>query len=170
MGWGRMGGVEVSLSLQADLCGIYILYNMGFFWKDFHIYLDMEKFFTLLGLRFLLFWPPSPCYPCPYTRKCVLDKKYSLPRYPPGICLLVDLKSFHIGVLLTKIWTVGCHGVTLIYVFPMVWGEDKVKNGKGNSSTNIYPWKNPKRLVETMIIILNMMQKMGCMTSLKCWS
>ena len=55
MGWGRMGGVEVSLALQADLCGIYILYNMGFFWKDFHIYLDMEKCFTLLGLRFLLF-------------------------------------------------------------------------------------------------------------------
>ena len=118
---------------------MYILYNMDCFWEDFQIYLYIEGFFTLPGFKdlSLLIFFPFPSYSWPYFRNCVPDKNIQ-----PAMIYVMNL-SF--GRPTERSYRSDINqDMLLIFVFPMVGGADKVKNWKGDSSTNIYPWKNPK--------------------------
>ena len=113
------------------------------------------RYFSLsLGFWFFLFLfsPLIPDTPGHISETVSWIKTYILSWYLLGICILVDLQKDHIGVLLINILTIDFHGVLLICVIPMVWGEEEFKNWKFNISANIYPRKNTKVLLRQIIL------------------
>ena len=115
-------------------------------WNNFHIFLDVETIFTLLGFQLFLFvfFIQFSCYYWLYLINQHKGEGYTLAWSPSGIFLLLEINKSHTIVLSTKIWIVDFRGVLLIYNFHIFWGADKSKNGNLNICINVYIWIKPK--------------------------